>query len=174
MSFPTVTRDRFSPIQPDGFFLRPAREDDMAFLRRLYRHGRAEELAAIPWPSEQKIAFCDSQFLLQHQDWTARYPAAWFLVVARRGVPVGRLYVDPPGEAYRIIDVGLLPDWRGKGLGTALLAGVQRLAERDGVGVALSVLHENGRAQALYRRLGFQPVGESPRDVAMLWLPSGG
>lgn len=172
MSFPTTARERFAGIQPDGFFLRPAREGDMAFLRRLYRRSRAGELAAVSWSAEQKAAFCDSQFMFQHQDWTARYPGAWFLVVMRRGAPVGRLYVDPPGQDYRVIDIGLLPDWRGKGLGTALLGGVQRLAARDGVGVVLSVLPDNTGARALYHRLGFRPVGETPRDIAMRWSGS--
>lgn len=172
MEFPIIARERFAAIQPEGCFLRSARDDDMPFLRRLYRHSRAAELAAVPWTPAQKAEFCDSQFMFQHQDWTARHPHGWFLVLARRGSPIGRLYLDPPGEDYHVIDIGLLPDWRGKGLGSALLGGLQRQAAREGAGVALSVLHDNHGARALYQRLGFWAVAETPRDIAMRWSAS--
>jgi ribosomal protein S18 acetylase RimI-like enzyme len=173
MHFPSIPRASFIDLQPKGYFLRAAGPDDMKFLHRLYRSLRSAELAMVDWSSEQKAAFCDSQFALQHQHWIEHFPRGWFLILARRGVPIGRLYIDPPGDDYRIIDIGLLPDWRGKGLGEALLTGVQRLAQRDGVPVTLAVLHENQRAEALYRRLGFLPGTPTARDIPMRWSASG-
>ncbi len=61
-----------------------------------------------------------------------------------------------PGEAGEVKFIGLLPEWRGKGLGKALLAwGVHRVAAAGASGVQLNVEGENDGALAMYERMGF-------------------
>ncbi len=58
------------------------------------------------------------------------------------------------------LGMGLLPDWRGRGIGTRLLSAA--LADADRIGlerIELSVFVGNGPAQRLYRRLGFVVEG---------------
>lgn len=154
-----------------GFRLRPARESDAPFLRRLYSSLRADELALSGWTTEQKTVFCDGQFDLQHCDWVNRFPRAWFLAVSRHGQPVGRFYVDPPGDSYHVIDLGLLPEWRDRRLGSALIGALQGMAKTGGKSVTLSVLHTNPRAQTFYRRLGFKAEVAVSRHLPMRWAP---
>lgn len=162
------------PPLPHEGRLRPATTADMGFLRRLYRSLRSDELAATGWPEAAKAAFCDNQFACQHRDWTGRYPGAFFLVLTCRRQPIGRFYLRLERDWTHVIDIGLLPEWRGRGLGSALLDAAQRLAASGGRGVRLHVLHGNLRARALYRRLGFVEDGAAQsHHLSMVWPPSG-
>jgi mycothiol synthase len=59
--------------------------------------------------------------------------------------------------------VGVLPQWRGRGLGRELLRwGVAQLRSGGAGRVKLSVEAENELALGLYRRTGFEPVVEWP------------
>jgi RimJ/RimL family protein N-acetyltransferase len=58
------------------------------------------------------------------------------------------------------LGMGLLPRWRGRGIGTRLLTAA--LADADRIGlerIELEVFMGNGTAQRLYRRLGFVVEG---------------
>ena len=58
-----------------------------------------------------------------------------------------------------IHDLAVLPQYRGKGVGQALLAAVEEHARRKGCcKLTLEVLDDNTRAQSLYRRFGFDDV----------------
>jgi len=71
---------------------------------------------------------------------------------------------EPVGEVRLI---GVLPEWRGHGLGRELLRWGVAHARAQGAGaVRLSVEAENERALGLYRRNGFEPLVEWPHWVA--------
>lgn len=134
--------------------LRPATADDVPFLLRVYRSTREEELAVTPWIEEQKAAFIEMQFRAQDTDYRRNYPDAKYDVILRDGVPAGRLYVDRRKTEISILDIALLSEHRGAGIGSALLR--ELIAEADASGKALEIYVEKfNRAQTLYRRLGF-------------------
>lgn len=151
-----------------GARLRPARDGDLAFLRRLYGSLRAEEMARVAWPEAARDAFLDSQFALQHQHFTGVFAGADFLVVEQDGAPVGRLYVDWGPPDALIVDIGLLAGRRGQGLGAGLLTWVAQEGRRRGAARAtLHVLVENDGARRLYARNGYQVLS---RDGAHLLM----
>jgi ribosomal protein S18 acetylase RimI-like enzyme len=58
---------------------------------------------------------------------------------------------------WGLVGIGVVPECRGRGLGTLLLNEFERLARQDGVDeVRLSVKRENERAVQLYQRTGWQ------------------
>ena len=62
--------------------------------------------------------------------------------------------------------IGVLPEWRGRGLGRELLRwAVAELRLRGAGRIQLSVEAENERALGLYRRAGFEPLVEWPHWV---------
>jgi RimJ/RimL family protein N-acetyltransferase len=76
--------------------------------------------------------------------------------------PASRLVSAHVGELF----MGLLPEWRGKGLGEALLR--HALGAADSLGfsrVELGVFTTNTRAAALYRKVGFLEEGLKRRAV---------
>jgi GNAT superfamily N-acetyltransferase len=157
-----------------GFTLRPEAEADIPFLRRLYVSTRWKELAqVIDWSETQKVAFLESQFEFQRRHYRTQYEAIEFAVLEQDGVPAGRLYIDWQANAICIVDISLLPEWRGHGTGTALLRAVCDEARAPGKKVTISVEKFNP-AQQLYRRLGFREVADTGVYWTMEWSAAGG
>ena len=145
--------------------LRPARADDRDFLLRLYASTREEELRLVDWSDEQKAAFVQQQFEAQDAYYREHYDPATFDVIEVDGEAAGRLYVARWEDEIRIIDIALVPEYRGRGIGTRLLRDL--LDEAAASGKRLSIHVElNNPARRLYERLGFGPVEE--RGVYLL------
>lgn len=143
------------PLRAPGVTLRPVDADDHAFLSALYAHSRAAEMALVDWPEQAKRDFLQQQFDLQHAYYVANYPGADFLVVELDGARAGRIYVyRSPGD-IRVMDVALLPELRGRGIGSGLLAELIEESERSGSSITLHVEADNP-AVRLYQRLGFE------------------
>jgi ribosomal protein S18 acetylase RimI-like enzyme len=110
---------------------------------------------------------------------------AIFLVAEEEGQMVGGVSVERQGRTADERHVGILGvhvarEWRGKGVGRALIA--QALEECRGKFeiVHLTVMSQNERAQRLYLSLGFQETGREPRafkrgtnyfDKVRMWRP---
>jgi ribosomal protein S18 acetylase RimI-like enzyme len=139
--------------------LRPATVEDRDLLERVYASTRARELALVPWSDEQKRAFVRFQFEAQSTDYASNYPDASFDVVLVDGAPAGRLYVERRPRENRIIDIALLPEFRGRGVGTRLLQAVLDESAAAGSAVTIHVERDNP-AQTLYGRLGFQVAAD--------------
>jgi ribosomal protein S18 acetylase RimI-like enzyme len=142
--------------------LRAAREDDREFLAGLYASTRADELAPVPWSDDQKRAFMAQQFAAQSAHYAEHFSDAAFDVVLVDGEPAGRLIVarrEREGE-LKVIDIALLPEQRGRGIGTRLLRPLLREADEARLTTVVYV-ERNNPALALYERLGFAPVEDT-------------
>jgi ribosomal protein S18 acetylase RimI-like enzyme len=140
--------------------LRPIREADRDFLLGLYHSVREPELARVDWTAEQKRAFVLQQFTAQQEWWVTRYTDTSFDLVLRGGLPIGRLYVARWPREIRIVDIALIPEWRGRGLGSTLLKELMREGDAAGKPVSIHVEQYNP-ARRLYERLGFGYGGEA-------------
>lgn len=137
--------------------LRPSTSDDRGFLARVYASTREEELASVPFTPEEKAAFLEQQFSAQTQHYAQHYHDTSFDLILVDGEPAGRLIVGRWKEEIRVVDIALLPPFRGLGVGTRVLEPV--LAEADARGVPATIhVEQFNPAQRLYRRLGFRPV----------------
>ncbi len=148
--------------------LRPAKEGDVEFLRILYASTREEELAITDWSDAQKREFCRMQFEAQFAHYLEHYPAADFAVIECDRVDAGRLYVHRGEGEIRIMDLALLPEWRGKGIGTFLLGELQKEAAHRNVPLSIHVERFNP-ALRLYDRLGFRAVEDRGVYVLLSW-----
>lgn len=156
-------------LAQQGFGLRPETEADVPFLRQLYISTRWEEVsAAADWPDAQKIAFLESQFALQRHHYLNHYANSSFDVIEQHRLPAGRLYLDRQERTLLIVDIALLPQWRGRGIGTALIEAVFAEARQAGKEVSISVEKFNP-ALRLYQRLGFRPYAEDDVYWFMYW-----
>jgi GNAT superfamily N-acetyltransferase len=143
--------------------LQAAGPADEEFLATVYSSTRQAELAALPWSDDQRRAFLAMQHRAQHTDYHGRFPHAAFDLILAGGVPVGRLYVDQGAVEHRVIDIALLPEFRGQGIGRRLLEQVLAGATSARVPVRLHVEAGN-RATTLYRRMGFVAVPATEGD----------
>lgn len=150
---------------PSRVTLRPVATEDEPFLLRVYASTRAEELELFPWSEEQKEEFVCSQHRAQQAHYDSHHPDASFQVVLLDGSPAGRLYVQRTEDGIHLIDMALLPEHRGTGIGAALLEDL--IAEADERGVKLSAhVERHNRALSLYGRLGFRQIAD--REVYLL------
>lgn len=138
----------------------------MGFLHRLYATTREDELKQVDWIPEQKAAFVAQQFHAQHQFWQENYQdTSWDLVLGAGGQPIGRFYVARWAEEIRIVDIALLPEHRGGGVGTMLIRCLFDEGDASGRKVSIHVEIFNP-ARRLYERLGFVQAAE--RGVYLL------
>jgi ribosomal protein S18 acetylase RimI-like enzyme len=108
----------------------------------------------VPWDDAQKETFLRMQFDAQDAWWHENYAEASFDVILVDGEPAGRLYVHRGPSEIRIVDIALMPEHRGGGVGTRLLEDLS--AEADAAGKSLTIHVERmNPALRLYERLGF-------------------
>jgi ribosomal protein S18 acetylase RimI-like enzyme len=148
--------------------LRPAGDDDEAFLLRLYATTRPD-LAVIPEP--QRAMILSGQYEAQRAGYSAAFPDSQHLVVEVDGDPAGRLWFHRSHVELRVIDITLLPERQGHGIGTELLRRLIDEGAAAGVPVRLTVARDNPRAIALYRRLGFVARAEDELRASMELSP---
>jgi ribosomal protein S18 acetylase RimI-like enzyme len=144
--------------------LRPAGDADRPLLLRVFAGTRERELAFLPEAARE--AFVAQQFAAQERAYRAQAPDARCDVVLRDGEPVGRLIVARGEREIRVVDIALLPEHRGAGVGTALLRRLLAEADADGAATTVHVALANP-AQALYQRLGFVEVSRDGVYAAM-------
>lgn len=155
---------------PSGITLRPAGPSDRDFLLHVYASTREEELRPVDWSAEQKSAFVRMQFEAQDTDYRRNYAAASFDVIEVESEPAGRLYADRRCDEIRIVDITLLPEHRGRGIGTALIRGLLQEAAESGKRLSIHVEKHNP-ARRLYERLGFREVAEHGVYLLMEAMP---
>lgn len=150
--------------------LRPETPADEPFLRALYASTRADELRQVPdWDDAKKAWFLNMQFDAQRAHYREHFPEARFDIVDVDEQAAGRLYLALGDEGVNLMDIALLPEYRGAGIGGELTRAVQSFAAERGLAVVLHV-EENNPAMRLYRRLGFEVVGEQSFYKKMRWL----
>lgn len=152
--------------------LRSATPADRELLFRVYASTRAEELAVVPWPEEVVEAFLRQQFEAQDTDYRARYVGATFDVILLDGEPVGRLYQYQTASDINIMDIAVLPEFQGRGIGSQLVGDVLAAARARAATVSIHV-ERNNPALAWYQRLGFTVVEDLGIYLFMRWRPAG-
>lgn len=87
------------------------------------------------------------------------------------GKRVGVVRIEETADRISLHQIEILPEFQGKGIGTAIVRSLIDRANASGKPVHLSVFHVNTSARRLYDRLGFTVESESDRDVQMVYRP---
>ncbi|MGY2894901.1 N-acetyltransferase family protein [Deinococcus sp. UYEF24] len=159
------------PVLPN-LNLRLAEATDEVFLQELYASTRRTELEHVPWSAQQKREFLSFQSAAQERHYRQAYPGMERLLIESGGAPVGRLYRYQGALERRVIDIALLAEHTGQGLGTRLLADEIGLAQAAGTPLRLHVEHGNP-ARRLYERVGFVLTEDQGVYLALEWNPAG-
>jgi GNAT superfamily N-acetyltransferase len=152
--------DASACVSREDIALRAATEMDADFLRKVFSSTRMDEFLRGGLSHEQAESLLASQFSIQHDYYRRHYPAGCFDIVMYRGCPVGRLYHDWSSDAAQVIDIALLPAYRGAGIGSYLMRALVSEAARKQMPMRLYVEFDNP-VRTLYHRLGFVPAGEN-------------
>ena len=127
-------------------------------IRKLEHADEARQCAKLMASSEPWITLrrdCDNSMRMltdpSREVYVARVEdeVVGFIVLIMRGALVG--YIQT---------VGVMPEWRNKGIGSELLKFAEDLIFSKAPNVFLCVSSFNKKAQELYRRLGYETIGE--------------
>lgn len=151
--------------------LQPVRPGDEAFLFKVYASTRAEELAPAGWSEPEQESFLRMQFSAQDKHYRENYPGAELQIIQVNGEPAGRLFVHRRANEIRIMDIALLPAYRGRGIGTILLEEILAEGARLGKIVTIHVEVFNP-ALRWYERLGFGKKAANGPYQLMEWSPN--
>lgn len=100
--------------------------------------------------------FVIEQNIPEELEWDAHDPVSVHVIAEdAAGTPVGCGRLLPDGHIGRL---AVLSDWRGQGVGAALLARLTELARERGD--ARVLLNAQVQAMPFYARYGYEPVGE--------------
>lgn len=153
------------------FSLRAARVADRPFLLHLFTLDKTEELQAGHWDAALRDQIMAQQFAAHEQHYRSHCPGADHGIALANDQPVGRLTLADQGMRLHVMDLALLPEWRGRGLGTWLIKHCQARAADLCRPLSLFCLRES-RAMALYQRLGFEITNRDVLHACMEWNPA--
>jgi ribosomal protein S18 acetylase RimI-like enzyme len=107
----------------------------------------------------------------QKRHYAAEYPEATHDLISHGEAAVGRLYLSRKTERLHILDITVLPQHRGVGIGSFVLQ--QLIAEAGPSGKAVTIYVESfNPSLKLFRKLGFEPVAETGFHLLLQWTAS--
>lgn len=157
-------------LRPEDVLMVPEEPKDKDFLRELYFTTRYD-IDRAPVEESKKRQLKQIQFEAQYAHYKRHYSGASFDLVCEGDRPIGRIYVDVRSDEVRLIDIALLPEYRGLGIGRRLLRECQEKALAANLPLRLRVEPDNP-ALRLYQRMGFKVIADEQVNLHMEWLPN--
>lgn len=121
-----------------------------------------------PLPMDTRLRLCDD---------LAKMPGAISWLAIQDGQPVGLLNALPGYSTFKarpllnVHDIAVKPEYRGQGVGQALLAAAEAHARAlGGCKLTLEVLSGNAQALRSYERFGFEQYSLSPETGQALFM----
>jgi RimJ/RimL family protein N-acetyltransferase len=134
--------------------LRPVTPEDESLLFAIYCSGRAQEMAGVPWTDDQKEAFLRLQFNSQTNYYRDYYSGSEHSIVLFNDIEVGRVQVVEDEGQLHILDITILTEYRGQGIGTPIIKKIMDRGATSNLPVIIYVETFSPSA-SLFRRLGF-------------------
>jgi ribosomal protein S18 acetylase RimI-like enzyme len=131
-----------------AFELRQATAEDCELMFRLQKLDGAE------------LNHNDAKQVAQFGEYKNNFNPAEIQVIYRENKVIGRLRVVRGEEIY-IGGMQILPEYRGGGIGTAILEGLIDESKRTSKSVRLEVFHSNQQAFDLYEGMDFKVIEEN-------------
>ncbi|MWC30174.1 GNAT family N-acetyltransferase [Paenibacillus sp. MMS18-CY102] len=141
------------------------------FMLAVYLSVRMEEVAAWGWDEAAAHSFLRMQYDMQQRSYRTYYAESELYAITLDGVQAGKLHVSEASDGLTLVDIALLPEFRGRGIGRQLLTDLQYRAKEAGKPLRLTVSKGNPAAR-LYERCGFRIVQADEMNARMEWNSS--
>ncbi len=92
-------------------------------------------------------------------------------VIQFEGTDVGRLRVVRSPDSIYVGGIQILPEFQGKGIGTALFTELVEESKKTGVPIMLEVHDVNTNAMNFYKDLGFKEDGKTEKQTILKFVP---
>ena len=133
----------------------------------VFASTRALELDGLGWPGPLAQGFARTQYEAQCRHYQSAYPGADHYVVRVGQHSAGRLVVERTEARILIIDIALLPQFRGGGVGAEVVGRLVDEAEEAGVSLRCHVLASNDGGRRFWDRLGFVSLGMDGAHICL-------
>jgi ribosomal protein S18 acetylase RimI-like enzyme len=114
------------------------------------------QLGAAAWPADVRETILKLQYQARRQAVRSRFPNGESRIILVDGREAGWLYIAELADETRLVEIMILSEYRGQGIGTTVLRKLIADARKP---VRLSVDVSNAGAIRLYERVGFRPIG---------------
>lgn len=151
------------------FTLEPTTQDDESFLRELFFDVRSGEFAAAGLQSAQLAMILDMQLRVRDETYSRKFPKMMSRIVRVGDRRVGNVLTDFDTNGLHLVDISLISEARGKGIGSAVIDHLKTESNR----ITLVVFVNNSGARRLYDRLGFIETGSEAMYLSMEWKNDG-
>ena len=121
---------------------------------------------------EQKNNIITQQFTIEQEQMISMYPEAELNMIIYEEKPVGIIYLYYGEKAHRILEIGLLEEYRGRGIGSHIVNRVIDNAVEKKKAVFLQVSWFNEAAYRFYEKLGFKLVENKGIAYEMKFNPA--
>lgn len=157
--------------------LRPVRPEDEPFLRELRARVDVERLGLRYWaPGTESLELANKIVQSQFNAHAAHYRRVKNerdtkdCVIELNGHPVGRFIVSQNEEEVYLADLAVHPNFRGQGIGQAVIEAIKQECESSKRLLHLHVDLMNTALQ-FYAAQGFRVIGELATHYLMEWVP---
>jgi GNAT superfamily N-acetyltransferase len=147
--------------------LRDVNDADEDFLFRVFVSSRESEFSVFPEP--HRAALIRMQFAAQRQSYARRYADARHSIVLVDGQDAGHLWIGEDEKDIVVLDVALLPEYRNRGIGTALYSRLIEQARAAGKVLRASVSAANPGSLRFHQRMGFTMTGGDGMYIALVF-----
>jgi ribosomal protein S18 acetylase RimI-like enzyme len=133
------------PVAEADWTLRAASAEDRDFVFELNRTTmRSYVDATWGWDDDEQVVFFGAHFDPERCE-----------IIQAENEEIGVLAVEERADEIYLAEIQLLPQWQGRGIGSAIIGSLLERGATAGKPVTLRVLHSNPRAAELYESLGF-------------------
>ena len=144
---------------PESFELRQATIGDCELMFRLQKLDGAQ------------LNQDDVEQAARFEEYKQEFNPGEIQAICSGGETIGRLRVVRGAEIY-IGGMQILPEYRGRGVGTAILESLIEESKNTSKPIRLEVFHNNLQAFGLYESVGFKVVEENDQQKIMLYQPA--
>ena len=144
-------------IDSSAYHLVPVMAEDEEFLFHLFTQTFGAQLINSGLPEELVAPLVEKQFQAKEVAYHNDYPEALHSIIKLDVCAVGQIRVNRGPEEIRLVDISVLPEHQGKGIGRKVIKALLRSAEKERMPVTLTV-ERRSPARLLYEHLGFEVV----------------
>lgn len=161
-----IERMRSEGEKQTPFSLRTAKEEDLPFLFKV----SVEAMKPVAESLDPEREFDEESEFNRYKE---KFEPEKVEVIQYAGQDVGRLRVVRSPESIYVGGIQILPEFQGKGVGTALFSELIEESKTTHIPIILEVHDVNETAMAFYTKLGFVPGEKIGNQTVMTYNPHG-
>ena len=142
---------------------RPTIDTDGPALFRLFQQLHAAEIATLAADATTRAALASMQYVEQRLRTSAEFPDAVDIAIERGGALCGRMVTVMRDGGIQLIQLGVLVEHRGHGIGTLAMHRIARIAEEHGCPIWLRADATSGECRGFLERVGYSVTGHGGR-----------